>query len=82
VSTLVKINKLKQWRRPHKFRSIVSYGPTGIYQIDIMHLYPLWNKIFNIIRKCEYGLYDYAVVCVDVYSRYVKAGSVPNRESQ
>jgi hypothetical protein len=82
MSTLVKINKLKQWRKPHKYRSIVAYGPKGIYQIDIMHIYPLWNNVFNIICKREYGLYDYAVVCVDVYSRYVKARNIPNRERE
>jgi hypothetical protein len=48
MSTLVKINKLKQMKRPRKYRSIVAYGPKSIYQIDIMRLYPLWNKVFNI----------------------------------
>jgi hypothetical protein len=47
-----------------------------------MHLYSLWNKVFNIIHKLQYGLYPYAVVCVDVYSRYVKARSIPNRERE
>jgi hypothetical protein len=82
MSTLVKINKLKQWKRPHKFRKIVAYGPKGIYQIDIMHLYPLWNKVFDIRGKLQYGLYDYAVVCVDLYSRYVKARSIPNKQRE
>jgi hypothetical protein len=79
MSVLVKINKLKQWKNPRKYRTVVAYGPKGIYQIDIMHLYAVWNKLFNINRKLQYGLYDYAVVCVDVYSRYVKARSIPNR---
>jgi hypothetical protein len=79
MSTLLKINKLKQWRKPAKYMTIVAYGPKGIYQVDLIHLYPLWTKIFNIQRKQQCGLYDYAVVCVDVYSRYVKARSIPNR---
>jgi hypothetical protein len=79
MSTLLKINKLKQWRKPAKCRTIVAHGPKGIYQVDIMHLYPLWTKLFNIQRKQQYRLNDYAVVCVDVYSRYVKARSIPNR---
>jgi hypothetical protein len=82
MSKKIVLNKLKQWRRPHKYRTIVAYGPKGIYQIDIMHLYPLWLKMFNYTSKQQYGLNDYAVVCVDVYSRYVKARSIPNRQRQ
>jgi hypothetical protein len=64
---------LKQWRRPKEYRSIIAYNPRGIYQVDIMYLSPLWNRIFNTIFKQQYQIVDYALVCVDVYSRYVKA---------
>jgi hypothetical protein len=44
-----------------------------------MHLYPLWTKVFTDQDRVKYELKDYAVVCVDVYSRYVKARSLPTR---
>jgi hypothetical protein len=76
MSTLLRINKLQQWKKPHKYRTIVAYGPKGIYQVDMMHLYPLWDKIFTNQDKINYRIKDYALVCVDVYSRYVKARSM------
>jgi hypothetical protein len=75
MSVQVSLNKLSQWKRPHKFRSVIAYGPKGIYQVDIMNLYPLWDKIFTSQQKSNYKINDYAFVCVDVYSRYVKARS-------
>jgi hypothetical protein len=74
------LNRIKQWRRPHKYRSIIAYNPKGIYQIDMMHLYPLWSKMFNKVSRQDYGLNNYAIVCVDVYSRYVKCRSIPNKQ--
>jgi hypothetical protein len=74
------LNRIKQWRRPQKYRSIVAYNPKGIYQIDMMHLYLLWSKMFNYVSRQEYGLNEYAIVCVDVYSRYVKCRSIPNKQ--
>jgi hypothetical protein len=41
-----------------------------------MHLYPLWDKIFISQEKSKYKINDYALVCVDVYSRYVLALSM------
>jgi len=64
---------LKQWRRPRQYRSIIAHKPQGIYQVDIMYLSPLWNRIFNTMFKQQHQIADYALVCVDVYSRYVKA---------
>jgi hypothetical protein len=72
----IELNKFKQWKRPHKYRSIVAFGPRGIYQVDMMHLYPLWDNIFNQKEKINYRIKDYVLVCVDVYSRYVKARSM------
>jgi hypothetical protein len=64
---------LKHWRRPRVYRSIIAHKPRGIYQMDIMYLSPLWNRIFNTTFKQQYQIVDYALVSVDVYSRYVKA---------
>jgi hypothetical protein len=72
----VELFKLKQWKNPREYRSIVAYHPTGIYQVDIMAVYPLWTKIFSDQERVKYEVNDYAVVCVDVYSRYVKARSI------
>jgi hypothetical protein len=79
MSTIVTLNKLKQWKNPHKYRSVVAYGPKGIYQVDMMHLYPLWEKVFSNQQKSSYGINDYALVCVDIYSRYVKSRSMANK---
>jgi hypothetical protein len=76
MTTLVTFNKLSQWKKPREYRLIVAHGPKGIYQIDMMHLYPLWDKIFTSQQKSNYKINDYALVCVDVYSRYVKARSM------
>jgi hypothetical protein len=76
MSILVNLNKLRQWKNLRKYRTIVAYGPKGIYQVDMMHLYPLWDKIFTSQQKSNYRINDYALVCVDVYSRYVKSRSM------
>jgi hypothetical protein len=70
---------LKQWRRPRQFRSIIALNPKGIYQVDIMYLKQLWDYIFSQEIR-QQPLNDYAVVCVDVYSRYVSAVSIPTRQ--
>jgi hypothetical protein len=38
-----------------------------------MYLSPLWNRIFSPAFRQQYNVSDYGLVCVDVYSRYVKA---------
>jgi hypothetical protein len=78
MSNLV-LYKLKQWKRPRKYRSIVAFNPRGIYQVDMMHLYALWNLIFNQEEMEYYKIKPYAIVCVDVYSRYVKAKSLDRK---
>jgi hypothetical protein len=75
----VQLYKLKQWRRPYRYRTIVAFGPRGIYQVDMMHLYALWDLIFNEQEKQYYKIKPYAIVCVDVYSRYVKAKSMDRK---
>jgi hypothetical protein len=81
MSKKLVFNKLNQWKRPQKFRSIVAYGPKGIYQVDMIHLYPLWVRIFCNQDKINYRIKDYALVCVNVYSRYVKARSMDYKYS-
>jgi hypothetical protein len=42
-----------------------------------MELYPLWNKIFDEYeRNVLYSPKDYALVCIDIYSRYVWAEAI------
>jgi hypothetical protein len=77
----IKLNKLPQWKKPHKYRSIVAFNPRGIYQVDSMHLYPLWVKLFTSQQRSDYNINDYALVCVDVYSRYATAMSMESESS-
>jgi hypothetical protein len=79
MSTIVNLYKLKQWRRPKKYRSIFAFNPRGIYQVDMMHLYSLWDLIFSQEEKDYYKIKPYALVCVDVYSRFVKAKSMDRK---
>jgi hypothetical protein len=44
-----------------------------------MHLLPLWDLIFNQEERLYYKVKGYAIVCVDVYSRYVKAQSMDRK---
>jgi transposase InsO family protein len=44
-----------------------------------MHLLPLWDLIFTQEEIINYQIKKYALVCVDVYSRYVKARSMDRK---
>jgi hypothetical protein len=47
-----------------------------------MELYPLWNKIFDEYQQyVEYRPKDYALVCIDIFSRYVWAVAMDNQKS-
>jgi hypothetical protein len=48
----------------------------------MMHLYPLWDLVFNEQEMINYRIKNYALVCVDVYSRYVKARSMDYKYGQ
>jgi hypothetical protein len=62
----------REWRYPRTYRTIFAEEPRGIFQADVMELYPLWNKIFDEYeRNTLYRPKDYALVCIDVFSRYV-----------
>jgi hypothetical protein len=73
---------LKQWRRPRQYRSVIAYNPRGIYQVDIMYLTQLWDYIYSKEARPYYDLNNYAVVCVDVYSRFAMAVSIPTRQQK
>jgi transposase InsO family protein len=72
---------IQEWRYPRTYRTIYAKEPGGIFQADVMELYPLWNRIFN-----EYELYalyrpkDYTFVCIDVFSRYVWAVAIDKQD--
>jgi hypothetical protein len=47
-----------------------------------MELYPLWEKIFDEYeRYVEYRPKDYALVCIDVFSRYVWVVTMDKQDS-
>jgi hypothetical protein len=51
MTTLVNLSRLKQWKNPHKYRTVVASGPKGIYQVDMMHLYPLGIRYLPMKRR-------------------------------
>jgi transposase InsO family protein len=68
----------REWRYPRTYRTIYAKEPGGIFQADVMVLYPLWNRIFDEEERKKYRPKDYALVCVDVFSRYVWAVAIDN----
>jgi hypothetical protein len=75
---------LKEWRYPRKYRSIIAYNPLGIFQSDIIELYPLWDKIFGVDSQLrqEINPDNYGLICVDVYSRFAWGLSLPRKKKQ
>jgi hypothetical protein len=52
--------RLKEWRRPRKFRTVSGHYPRNIYQIDIAHFYTFFEKLqipttVNIKKPYPYG---------------------------
>jgi transposase InsO family protein len=73
---------LREWRYPKTYRTIFAKEPRSIYQADVMELYPLWNNIFDEYeRNNKYRPKNFAVVCIDVYSRYVWAVAMDRQDS-
>jgi hypothetical protein len=73
---------LQEWRYPRTYRTIFAKEPRGIFQADVMELYPLWYKIFDEYeRNTLYRPKDYALVCIDVFSRYVWAAAMDKQDS-
>jgi hypothetical protein len=73
---------LREWKYPRTYRTIFAREPRGIYQADVMELYPLWNSIFDEYQRyTKYRPKDFALVCIDIYSRYVWAVAMDKQDS-
>jgi hypothetical protein len=82
IMTTKKPLALQEWRYPRTYRTIFTEEPRGIFQADVMELYPLWYKIFDEYeRNTLYRPKDYALVCIDVFSRYVWAVAMDKQDS-
>jgi transposase InsO family protein len=72
---------LQEWRYPKTYRTVYAKEPWAIFQADVMELYPLWNRIYDDYeRNVLYRPKDYALVCIDVYSRYVWAAAFDKQD--
>jgi hypothetical protein len=82
IMTTKKPLALREWRYPRTYRTIFAKEPRSIFQADVMELYPLWYKISDEYeRNVEYRPKDYALVCIDVFSRYVWAVAMDKQDS-
>jgi transposase InsO family protein len=72
---------LQEWRYPRTYRTIFAREPKSIYQADVMYLIPLWRNIFNDQEIQTLGLKKYALVCIDIYSRYVWAVAMDKQDA-
>lgn len=75
---------LKEWRYPRRYRSVIAYNPLGIYQCDIIELYPLWDKLFGFDTELRQTLKpdNYGLITVDVYSRFAWGLSLSRKRKQ
>jgi transposase InsO family protein len=74
---------LREWRYPRTYRTIFAKKPRDIFQADVMVLKPLWNHIFhNFDIDTKYQPKDFALVCIDVFSRYVWAVAMDNEDTK
>jgi transposase InsO family protein len=82
IMTTKKPLALREWRYPKTYRTVFAKEPRGIFQADVMELYPLWYNIFHEYeRNTLYRPKDYALVCIDVFSRYVWAAAMDKHDS-
>jgi hypothetical protein len=82
IMTTKKPLALQEWRYPRTYRTIFAKEPGGIFQADVMELYPLWYKIFDEYeRNTLYRPKDYALLYIDVFSRYVWAAAMDKQDS-
>jgi hypothetical protein len=72
---------LREWRQPRTYRTIFAREPRSIYQADVMYLIPLWRNIFNDQEIQTLGLKKYALVCIDIFSRYVWAVAMDKQDA-
>jgi transposase InsO family protein len=74
---------LREWRYPKTYRTIFAKKPRDIFQADIIVLKPLWNHIFpKFYIQTKYRPKDFALVCIDVFSRYVWAVAIDNEKTE
>jgi hypothetical protein len=82
IMTTKKPLPFREWRYPRTYRTIFAKEPRGIFQANVMELHPLWKHIFHQFEI--YTLYrpkDYALVCIDVFSRYVWTVAMDKEDS-
>jgi transposase InsO family protein len=79
--TMKKPLALREWRYPRTYRTIFAKEPGSIFQADVMHLGPLWKHIFNQQEIQKYHPKDYALVCIDIFSRYVWAVAMDKQDA-
>jgi hypothetical protein len=74
---------LREWRYPKIYRTIFAKKPHDIFQADVMVLKPLWNHIFHeYYIHTKYRPKDFALVCIDVFSRYVWAVAIDKEDTK
>jgi hypothetical protein len=74
---------LREWRYPRTYRTIFARKPRNIFQADVMILKPLWNHIFHeFYIHTKYRPKNFALVCIDVFSRYVWAVAMDDQEDK
>jgi hypothetical protein len=72
---------LQELRYTKTYRTVYAKEPRGIFQADVMELYPLWDRIYDEHEKnVLYRPKDYASVCIDIYSRYVWAEAIDKQD--
>jgi hypothetical protein len=80
---MMKPPALREWRYPRTYRTIFARKPRDIFQADVMVLRPLWESIFpEYYRQTKYRPKDFALVCIDVFSRYVWAVAMDDQEDK
>jgi transposase InsO family protein len=74
---------LQEWRYPRTYRTVFAHQPRDIIQADVMVLEPLWKGIFpEYYRQTKYRPKNFALVCIDVFSRYVWAVAMDDQEDK
>jgi transposase InsO family protein len=82
IMTMKKPLAPREWRYPRTYRTIFAREPRSIFQADVMELHPLWKHIFHEFQiNTKYRPKDYALVCIDVFSRYVWAAAMDKQDS-
>jgi transposase InsO family protein len=80
---MMKPPALREWRYPRIYRTVFAQRPGDIFQADVMVLKPLWNHIFHDFDiYTKYRPKDFALVCIDVFSRYVWTVAMDNEDSK